>query len=110
MGLPGVDAPLRLGRIYVPTRALIALKGVAPSLGGLPVRCEPFGGAEAVVRPALPDEATSHVRVDVEAPRLPVGTPVATDLGALVPVEPKPAQGAQDNLGVLLLRDRKSVV
>ena len=94
MGFPGVDAPLRLGRIYAPAGALIALKGVVALLGGFPVRCEPLGGTEAVVRPALSDKATCDITVDVEASCLPVGAPVATDLGTLVPVEPQPAQGA----------------
>ena len=57
-----------------------------------------------VVRPALSDKATCDITVDVEASCLPVGAPVATDLGTLVPVEPQPAQGAQDDLGVLLGR------
>jgi hypothetical protein len=43
-----------------------------------------------------------HVAVEVAALRLPVRLVGATDLGALVPVQPEPAQGVEDRVVALL--------
>ena len=100
--LAGVHAALRLGRVDVAARALVALERVVALLGGLLVCRELLRRAEAVVRPAVGDEALRRLAIDVQALRLPVGAKVAAYLGTLVPVKAQPLHGAQDDLRVLL--------
>ena len=102
VGLARVDAALRLGGVEVAAAALVALEGVFALLGGLLVRGELLGGAEAGICLALVPELLGGLAVQVEAVGLLVGAEVAADFGALVPVEAQPAHGAQDDLGVLL--------
>ena len=102
VGLAGVDARLGLLRREVAAAALVALEGVLTGLGGLAVGRQLLGRAEAGIRFALGEQALGGLLVEVQALGLRIGAEVAADLGALVPVEPQPAHGAQDDLGVLL--------
>ena len=72
------------------------------STRGLPLGLELLGRAVAGVGVTGLDEPARDVGVNVHALGLAVGAVFATDLGALVPVQPEPAQGVeQHEVGVL---------
>ena len=104
VGLAGLDASPRLGGVEVAAGALVALEGVVALLGGPLVLRELLGRAEAGVGLALRPQALGGLAVDREPVGLLVGAEVAAHERALVPVEPQPAHGAEDDLGVLLRR------
>ena len=102
VGLAGVDAALGLGRVDVAAGALIALERVATLMGGVAGGLELLGRAEARIGVARVDELLERLLIVLLALRLIVGAKVAAYLGALVPVEAEPLEGAQDLVGVLL--------
>ena len=99
-------APLGLERRalirgQVTAAARIALRAPG-SARGLALGLEFLGRAVAGVGVTGLDEPARDIGVDVHALGLAVGAVVAADLGALVPVQPEPAQGVQQHeVGVL---------
>ena len=102
VGLTGIDAGLGLLRREVAATALVALERVLAGLGGLAVGGQLLGRAEAGIGLTLCEQALGGLLVKIQSLGLGVGAKIAADLGALVPVEAKPAHGAQDDLGVLV--------
>ena len=102
VGLAGLNAATGLLGIKIAATTLIALEGVLALLRGLTVGVELLLGAEAGIGLALVPKLLGGLLVQVQALGLGVGAIVAAHLGTLVPVQAKPAHGAQDDLRVLV--------
>jgi hypothetical protein len=68
----------------------------ARCFGGSPLRLDLFLGAVAVVRTAVAYKLCGKDAVPVEALRLEVRAVRSADVGALIPIEPEPAQPVDD--------------
>ena len=102
VGLAGLNAATGLLGIKIAATTLIALEGVLALLRGLTVGVELLLGAEAGIGLALVPKLLGSLLVQVQALGLGVGAIVAAHLGTLVPVQAKPAHGAQNDLRVLV--------
>ena len=102
MGLAGRDARGGLVGRNGAAGAVVARVTSLGFLGGLALGIQLLLGAEARVGGAGVDELLQRRLVGGGALGLEVGAAGAAHLGALVPIESHPAEGPQDDLGVLL--------
>ncbi len=104
VGLAGVDAPLRLLGGQAAARAVVARVAALPLLGELALAVELLLRAEAGVDRAALLQTLERRFVGPGALGLEIGTELAANLRALVPVEAEPAHGVDDDPRVLVRR------
>ena len=90
---------LRLGRVKVATRAVVASIAFARCLA---LGVELFLRAEARVHGAALFQLFERCGIRVHALHLEIRTSLATDLGTFIPIEPQPLHGVQDDVDVFL--------
>ena len=102
VGLAGLDARGRLGGVEVAAGAVVARVAALVLLGRGALGVQLLLRAEAGVDAPALAQALERLGVRVRALGLEVGACLPAHLGALVPVEPEPFHGVQDDLHVLL--------
>ena len=100
--LAGLDARGSLGRVEVAARAVVARVAALFRLGFGALGVQLVLRAEAGVHAAALLHELERLGVGVRALRLEVGAGSSPHLGALVPVQPQPLHGVEDDSHVLL--------